>query len=169
MLERSAPTAGGTVKRRERRAPFGAWPVWGARPRRGLPANWSTGSLDMRWRSHPPAAHDKLLFTPGPLTTSQRVKQAMLCDAGSWHAEFNAKVKWIRQSLLKLARISRSAGYEAILLQGSGTFGVEAVFSTCVPPAGKVAVLANGAYGERMLAMLRLARIDHCALRTPED
>jgi 2-aminoethylphosphonate-pyruvate transaminase len=46
---------------------------------------------------------------------------------------------------------------------------VEAVFQTCVPPAGKVAVLANGAYGERMVQMLQYARIDHVVLRSPED
>lgn len=116
-----------------------------------------------------PAAHDKLLFTPGPLTTSLSVKQAMLHDAGSWHFEFNAVVRQVREQLLAVAGLSREAGYEAILLQGSGTFGMEAVFATCVPPQGKVAVLANGAYGERMVQMLRLARIDHVVLRTTEN
>jgi 2-aminoethylphosphonate-pyruvate transaminase len=116
-----------------------------------------------------PPARDKLLFTPGPLTTSLSVKQAMLHDAGSWHTEFNARVQWIRERLLALAGLSRQAGYEAIPLQGSGTFGVEAVFATCVPPQGKVAVLANGAYGERMARMLQYARTDHVVLRTPED
>src|SRR6266705_335323 len=98
-----------------------------------------------------PTSHDKLLFTPGPLTTSLSVKQAMLHDAGSWHFEFNALVQAIRAKLLGLAELSPDAGYECVLLQGSGTFGVEAVFSSCVPPNGKVAVLSNGAYGERML------------------
>ena len=116
-----------------------------------------------------PAAHDKLLFTPGPLTTSLSVKQAMLHDAGSWHFEFNAVVRQVRDQLLAVAGLSRETGYEVILLQGSGTFGMEAVFATGVPPQGKVAVLANGAYGERMLQMLRLARIDHVVLRTAED
>jgi len=116
-----------------------------------------------------PAARDKLLFTPGPLTTSLSVKQAMLHDAGSWHFEFNALVKGIRERLLALGGVSRAAGYEAVLLQGSGTFGVEAVFATCVPPRGKVCVLANGAYGERMAQMLQHAKIDHVVLRTPED
>ena len=115
-----------------------------------------------------PAARDKLLFTPGPLTTSHSVKQAMLHDAGSWHYEFNAVVRQVREKLLTVAGVSRASGYEAILLQGSGTFGIEAVFATCVPAHGKVAVLANGAYGERMVQMLRVARIDHVALRTPE-
>ncbi len=119
--------------------------------------------------STPPAARDKLLFTPGPLTTSASVKEAMLHDAGSWHWEFNAKVKGIRERLLALAGVSRAQGWECVLLQGSGTFGVEAVFQSCVPPEGKVAVLANGAYGERIVLMLQQARIPYAVLRTPED
>ena len=116
-----------------------------------------------------PLARDPLLFTPGPLTTSLSVKQAMLHDAGSWHYEFNALVAEVRERLLKLAGISRQDGWEVVLVQGSGTFGVEAVFQSCVPRNGKVAVLANGAYGERIVQMLRHARIDHVVLRTAED
>jgi 2-aminoethylphosphonate-pyruvate transaminase len=117
----------------------------------------------------PPPARDKLLFTPGPLTTSLSVKEAMLHDAGSWHFEFNALVATIRERLLALAGVSRAQGYEAVLLQGSGSFGVEAVFQTCIPANGRVAVLSNGAYGERMIQMLQYARIPHLALRSPED
>ena len=116
-----------------------------------------------------PGARDALLFTPGPLTTSVSVKEAMLHDAGSWHGDFNAVVAGVREQLLALAGVSRSRGWEVILLQGSGTFGVEAVFQTCVPPQGNVMVLANGAYGERIVQMLRHARIEHGVLRTPED
>src|SRR5262245_29614298 len=116
-----------------------------------------------------PSSRDKLLFTPGPLTTSLSVKQAMLHDAGSWHLEFNTLIKNVRDKVLTLAGVSREAGYECILMQGSGTFGVEAVFATCIPPNGKVAVLSNGAYGERMVMMLQHARIEHIVLRTPED
>ena len=112
---------------------------------------------------------DKLLFTPGPLTTSLSVKQAMLHDAGSWHFEFNDLVAGIRGRLLSIAGVSRERGWEAVLLQGSGTYGVEAVFQTVVPRGGKVAVLANGAYGNRMAQMLGQAAIDHVVLRTPED
>jgi 2-aminoethylphosphonate-pyruvate transaminase len=116
-----------------------------------------------------PAARDKLLFTPGPLTTSLSVKQAMLHDAGSWHADFNQLVASIRARLLLLAGVSPAGGWEVVLLQGSGTFGVEAVFQTCVPPDGKVAVLSNGAYGERIVKMLQRAKIYHAVLRTPEN
>ena len=93
----------------------------------------------------------------------------MLRDAGSWHFEFNAIVGAVRQRLLGVAGLAPDSGYECVLLQGSGTFGVEAVFATCVPPTGKVAVLANGAYGERMGQMLKHARIEHTMLRTAED
>ena len=50
-----------------------------------------------------PSAKDKTLFTPGPLTTSLDVKQAMLRDAGSWHFEFSAKVQAIREKIRDLA------------------------------------------------------------------
>jgi len=115
------------------------------------------------------SARDKLLFTPGPLTTSVSVKAAMLHDAGSWHFEFNEVVQRIRERLLTIAGVSRATGWDVVLLQGSGTFGVEAVFQTCVPPEGKVLVLVNGAYGERMVQMLAHARIAHAATRWGED
>ena len=116
-----------------------------------------------------PKSRDALLFPPGPLTTSLSVKQAMLHDAGSWHWEFNTRVQSIRDRILGVAGVRQTEGWEAILLQGSGTFGVEAVFQTCIPPDGRVAVLSNGAYGERMVLMLQHARIEHVVLRTPED
>ena len=116
-----------------------------------------------------PRARDSLLFTPGPLTTSLSVKQAMLHDAGSWHFEFNALVASVRDRLVSIAGVSPHDGWEAILLQGSGTYGVEAVFQTCVPRGGKVAVLANGAYGKRMGQMVAQASIDHVVLWTDEN
>jgi 2-aminoethylphosphonate-pyruvate transaminase len=116
-----------------------------------------------------PASRDKLLFTPGPLTTSFSVKQAMLHDPGSWHCEFNEKVKSVRERILEVAGLSREPDWETILLQGSGTFGVEAVLATCVPPQGKVAVLANGAYGERIVLMLQHLKIPHLVLRSAEN
>jgi 2-aminoethylphosphonate-pyruvate transaminase len=120
-------------------------------------------------RNDPPPARDKLLFTPGPLTTSATVKQAMLRDAGSWHDDFNQLVASIREQLLGVAGVSRDTGWEAVLMQGSGTFGVEAVFQTCVRFDGKVVVLSNGAYGERIEKMLKCARIEHTVLRTDEN
>jgi 2-aminoethylphosphonate-pyruvate transaminase len=115
-----------------------------------------------------PGSRDKPLFTPGPLTTSLSVKQAMLRDLGSRDAEFIAIVWRVRERLLALAGVSRSQGYEAVLMQGSGTFGVEAVISSATPPGGKLLVIANGAYGERMAKIASAHRIAHDVLRFPE-
>lgn len=93
----------------------------------------------------------------------------MLHDAGSWHFEFNELVAAIREKLLALAGVSRAAGFEAIPMQGTGTFGVEAVLATVIPPNGKLLVLSNGAYGERMLQMASCLKITTLPLRSPED
>jgi 2-aminoethylphosphonate-pyruvate transaminase len=112
---------------------------------------------------------DKLLFTPGPLTTSATVKRAMLRDAGSWHVEFNDLVRSVRERLLALAGVSQAGGYEAVLMQGSGTFGVEAAVTSAVPRDGKLLAVVNGAYGKRIVAMARQAGIATEVLRYPED
>ncbi|MDA1277298.1 MAG: 2-aminoethylphosphonate--pyruvate transaminase [Verrucomicrobia bacterium] len=116
-----------------------------------------------------PTAKDKTLFTPGPLTTSLNVKQAMLRDAGSWHFEFNEIVAQIREDLLDLAGVAKADGYTTVLMQGSGSFGVESVIGSVVPPDGKLLIVANGAYGDRMVKMAERLRLRHRVLRFPEN
>lgn len=116
-----------------------------------------------------PAARDKTLFTPGPLTTSMTVKQAMLRDLGSRDFEFITVVKEMRRRLLALAGVSQEQGYEAIPVQGSGTFGVEAVLASTTPPEGKWLVLVNGAYGERIARIAKVQRLAHAVLKYAED
>ncbi|HXW89623.1 MAG TPA: 2-aminoethylphosphonate--pyruvate transaminase [Terriglobales bacterium] len=94
-------------------------------------------------------SQSKLLFTPGPLTTSDTVKQAMLRDLGSRDAEFLSLVSHIRRRLLELGQVAHGS-YEAILMQGSGTFAIESVLSSLLPSSGKLLVAINGAYGHRM-------------------
>ena len=112
---------------------------------------------------------DPLLFTPGPLTTSETVKAAMLCDVGSRDAEFVKVVAWIREELLRIAGVSKADAYEAVLMQGSGTFAIEAVLSSVIPPEGRLLILANGAYGERMLQIAERLRIPVDIERWAED
>jgi 2-aminoethylphosphonate-pyruvate transaminase len=88
------------------------------------------------------------LLTPGPLTTSLTVKQAMLRDWGSRDRDFIALNARIRARLVELAGAKDS--HVAVPLQGSGTFAVEAMLVTLVPRCGKLLVLVNGAYGRRM-------------------
>ncbi|MFT5129277.1 MAG: 2-aminoethylphosphonate-pyruvate transaminase [Rhodothermales bacterium] len=96
---------------------------------------------------------DKLLFTPGPLTTSRTVKEAMLHDLGSRDADFVDVVRDIRQRVLAVAGVRQADGYEAILIQGAGTFGIESVVSSVIPRDGKLLVIINGAYGKRIRAI----------------
>ena len=102
------------------------------------------------------ARREPLLFTPGPLTTSHTTKQAMQVDLGSRDGGMVHAVRDIRERLLAMAHVSQDAGYECVLMQGSGTFTVESVLGSVVPPpsaGGRLLVLSNGAYGERMVAM----------------
>lgn len=111
---------------------------------------------------------DKTLFTPGPLTTSRTVKQAMLRDLGSRDQEFIAIVSDIRDRLVRLGEAS-PASYTAIPMQGSGTFGLEAVVASVVPPDGKLLVAVNGAYGRRMVTIAERLGVPVVSLEFAED
>jgi 2-aminoethylphosphonate-pyruvate transaminase len=111
---------------------------------------------------------NKLLFTPGPLTTSEGVKRAMGRDLGSRDAEFLEVVRKIRRRLLELANVA-DGSYEAVLMQGSGTFAIESVISSVLPRHGKLLVLINGAYGHRMAKIARTLGIATETLVFPES
>ena len=93
------------------------------------------------------------LLTPGPLTTSRTVKLAMLADWGSRDVEFRKIVGNIRKRILRLANCDSS--YECVIMQGSGTFAIEAALgSLCPDKRRKTLVVANGAYGDRAAQIL---------------
>ena len=107
----------------------------------------------------PPGQEDMpYLLTPGPLTTSRGVPAAMLADWGSRDIEFRRVVSEIRKGLLGLAGCDES--YECVIMQGAGTFAIEAALGAFCPRAEtKTLVVANGAYGDRTAAILsRLGR-----------
>jgi len=101
-----------------------------------------------------PELGEPYLLTPGPLTTSIEVKRAMLRDWGSWDEDFRALTADLRRRLLALLGDMADA-YECIPMQGSGTFGVEAMLGTFLPRDGKILVLSNGAYGARAAETVR--------------
>ena len=100
------------------------------------------------------------LLTPGPLTTTDTVKQEMLFDHCTWDDDYKQITQNIRRELLALAHVLpvdiaeedalENGAYTAVLMQGSGTFGVESVFTSVVGKNEKMLIVANGAYGERM-------------------
>lgn len=111
---------------------------------------------------------DKVLFTPGPLTTSQTVKQALLRDLGSRDGDFIARISDIRRRLLNLGGVA-PGDFEAILMQGSGTYAVESVFASTIRRDGKVLVIINGAYGRRIAQLCAMLGIEATSLIFPEN
>ena len=96
---------------------------------------------------------DPLLLTPGPLTTSAGVKRAMLHDYGSRDDVFVDLSRRVCQRLLHLCEAQHT--HVCIPLQGSGTFAVEAMLASQLPPQGRLLNLVNGVYGQRITAICR--------------
>ena len=89
------------------------------------------------------------LLTPGPLTTTDTVKSEMMVDRCTWDDDYKNITQDIRRKLLELAQVSEEE-YTVVLMQGSGTFGVESVLSSVIGDNEKVLICSNGAYGKRM-------------------
>ncbi|HCO21893.1 MAG: 2-aminoethylphosphonate--pyruvate transaminase [Gimesia sp.] len=98
-----------------------------------------------------------LLLTPGPLTTTRSVREAMLADYSTWDVDYNQRVMEIRERLVRLATDSND--YTSVLMQGSGTFSVEATIGSVIPSDGKLLVISNGAYGSRIAQIARCLKI----------
>lgn len=110
-----------------------------------------------------------LLLTPGPLSTTATVKETMLRDWCTWDEDYNlGVVQDIRARLTALSG-SNPAAYTCALMQGSGSFSVEACLTTMMPrDHGKLLLCANGAYGDRMETTARVAGLNHAVYRVPE-
>ncbi|SEG53443.1 2-aminoethylphosphonate--pyruvate transaminase [Paenibacillus sp. UNC499MF] len=111
--------------------------------------------------------NEYLLLTPGPLTTTKRVKAAMLRDWCTWDRDYNGLVQDIRSRLVALGA-GGAEGYTCVLMQGSGTFCVESVIGSVIPQGGKLAVLTNGAYGDRIAQMAQVLGIETAVLDSGE-
>lgn len=110
---------------------------------------------------------DPWLLTPGPLTTSRTVKEAMLHDWGSRDREFIDVNRRVRDRLVALA--GGEGSHVCVPLQGSGTFAVEATVGTLLPRDGKALILVNGAYGKRIAKICDYYRRSYHIVETLED
>lgn len=92
-----------------------------------------------------------ILLNPGPVTLSARVRAALgrpdLCHR---EAEFAVLQEGLRRKLAAVYELA-PAQWAAVLLTGSGTAAVEAMLSSCVPADGRLLIVQNGVYGERMV------------------
>lgn len=108
------------------------------------------------------------LFTPGPITTSPTVKLSMMTDWGSREQNYLDLVQEVRKDLVELAVSRNQQNYSTVIMQGSGTFGVEACISSVIPREGKLLVLINGEYGKRMYNIAKLHNVN-CVDYTVEE
>lgn len=117
-----------------------------------------------------------LLLTPGPLSTSESVKQTMLRDWCTWDDDYNlGVVQPIRQQLVDMALATSNTtssdcdtAYSTVLMQGSGTFAVESAIGSAIPRDGKLLVLINGAYGKRIAEIAEYLNIAVVTLEVAE-
>ncbi|MCL1829890.1 MAG: 2-aminoethylphosphonate--pyruvate transaminase, partial [Oscillospiraceae bacterium] len=98
-------------------------------------------------------ATTRKLLTPGPLTTRYSVKHAMLTDHCTWDDEYKAITASIANDLTKIAVGDESSEYVTILLQGSGSYAVEAMINCLNDKDDRILFLVNGEYGRRMVRM----------------
>jgi 2-aminoethylphosphonate-pyruvate transaminase len=110
---------------------------------------------------------DPFLLTPGPLTTSKTVKEAMLHDYGSRDKTFIDLNARILERLVDV--VNGGDRYVTVPLQGSGTFVVEAMIGCFVPADGKLLILVNGAYGHRIAKICDYYHRDYVIQESAED
>ncbi|MDR0706392.1 MAG: 2-aminoethylphosphonate--pyruvate transaminase [Treponema sp.] len=95
------------------------------------------------------AVRREILLNPGPATTSDTVKYAQVApDICPREKEFGVLMAWICRELT--AFVAPPDEYETVLFGGSGTAADEIMISSCAPDNGRILIVDNGSYGERM-------------------
>lgn len=109
-----------------------------------------------------------ILFTPGPLTTSVTVKEAMMTDYGSRDGRFMEAIKFVREEIINIANVDPKE-WACVLQQGAGTMGIEAAISTLCPRnAGKYLLINSGKYSERQGEIVQRLGIPMLEIRSGE-
>lgn len=92
----------------------------------------------------------EILLNPGPVNLSERVRRALLKpDLCHREIEFTNLQDDIRRKLLDVYELPGDE-WTAILITGSGTSAMEAMLTSLVPENGRLLIIENGVYGERM-------------------
>ncbi len=100
---------------------------------------------------------------------SERVRNAMLRpDLCHREIEFAELQNTIRNDLLEVYPLTEDK-WAAILMTGSGTAAMEAMMTSLVPDHGKVLIIENGVYGERLTRIAEIHHINHRTLHHEWD
>jgi 2-aminoethylphosphonate-pyruvate transaminase len=102
-----------------------------------------------------------LLLNPGPVTLSERVRRSMLQpDLCHRESEFFDLQDEARRRLLSAYSLDGSE-WTAVLMSASGTAAVESMVAALVPQGGKVLIVENGVYGDRIARICVQYNIHH--------
>ncbi len=105
-----------------------------------------------------------VLMNPGPVVLSDRVRNALLRpDLCHRESEFIDLQNKIRTDLLGVYNLDEN-NWASIVFTGSGTSAMEAMMTSLVPAHGKVLIVENGVYGERLRRIAEIHDIDHVVL-----
>ncbi|AOK12716.1 MULTISPECIES: 2-aminoethylphosphonate aminotransferase [Burkholderia] len=106
-----------------------------------------------------------LLLNPGPVTLSERVRRSLLQpDLCHRESEFFDLQDEARARLVAAYELD-PAEWAAVLMTGSGTAAVESMIAALVPQDGKLLVIENGVYGERITQIATQYGIAHDVLK----
>jgi 2-aminoethylphosphonate-pyruvate transaminase len=107
-----------------------------------------------------------ILLNPGPVNVTPRVTAALgRGDICHREAECTDLLARIRTRLLQA--FAPRDGWSAVLLTGSGTAAVETAVSSVCSERGRLVVVSNGVYGERIATMAAAARLPHTVAESP--
>jgi 2-aminoethylphosphonate-pyruvate transaminase len=111
------------------------------------------------------AIRREVLLNPGPATTSDTVKYAQVVpDICPREQEFGGLMRWICRELTTFA--ADPAEYETVIFGGSGTAADEVMISSCVPENGRILIVDNGSYGERMAKIASVYKLPHAVFKS---
>jgi len=101
-----------------------------------------------------------ILLNPGPANTTETVKKALVCeDICPRETEFGDVMGRVAEGITKV--VHRGNDFVGVLFGGSGTAAVEAALASTVPENGRLLVIDNGAYGQRMAEIAAQYRMPH--------
>jgi len=102
-----------------------------------------------------------LLLNPGPVTLTERVRRSLLQpDLCHRESEFYDLQDEAKTRLLQTHDLDPKV-WTAVLMTASGTAAVESMTASLVPEGGRVLIVENGVYGERIAQICARYRIPH--------
>src|SRR5210317_1880961 len=106
-----------------------------------------------------------ILLNPGPVSLSEQVRKAAIsADLCHREPEFFDLQDALRTGLNAVYGCD-DGEWSPVLLGGSGTTAMEAMISSMIPRDGRLLILENGVYGERLARIAELHGIENYSVK----